>query len=90
MSPSSEYSGLVSLKIDWFDLLSVQGILRCLLQHHSKQASIFWCFALFMVQLSLPYVTTGKMIALTIQTFVGRVMSLLFNTLSRFEVVLCA
>ena len=76
ISPSKEFSGLISLKIDWFDLLSVQGILRCLLQRHSKQASIFWCFALFMVQLSQLYMTTGKPIALNRQTFVGSIRSL--------------
>ena len=82
-SPSGEYSGLISLKIDWFDLLAVQGILRSLLQHHSSKTSILWCSAFFMVQLSQPYMTTGKTTALTVWTFVGRVMSLLFNTLSR-------
>ena len=82
--PSSEYSGLISFKIDWFDFLAVPGILRSLLQHHSSKASILWCSAFFMVQLSHPYMTTGKTIALTIQTFVGKVMSLLFNMLSRF------
>ena len=80
-SPSSEYSELISLKIDWFDLLVVQGTFRSLLQHHSSKASILWRSAFFTVQLLQPYVTTGKIIALTIQTFVGRVMSLLFNTL---------
>ena len=83
ISPSSEYSGLISLKIDWFDLLSVQGTFRSLLQHHSLKASILWRSAFFTVQLSQPYVNTGKTIALTLQTFVGRVM-LLFNTLSMF------
>ena len=86
ISPSSEYSGLISLKIDWFDLLPVQGTLRSLPQHHSSKASILWHSASFTVQLSQPYVTTGKTIALTIQTFVGRVMSLVFNTLSRFVI----
>ena len=86
ISPSSEYSGLISLKIDCFALLAVQGHFRSLLQHHSLKASIFWCSAFFTVQLSQPYVATGKTIALTIQTFVGRVMSLLFNTLSRFVI----
>ena len=76
----NEYSGLISLKIDWFDLLAVQGIFRNLLQHHSSKASILWHSAFFTVQLSQLYVTTGKTIALTIQTFVGRVMSLLFST----------
>ena len=86
ISPSSEYSGLISLKIDWFDLLAVQGTFRCLLQHHSSKASVLWHSAFFTVQLSQPYVTTGKTIALTIQTLVSRVMSLLFNTLSRFVI----
>ena len=85
-SPSSEYSGLISLKIDWFHLLAVQETFRSLLQHHSSKASILWCSAFFIVQLSQSYVTTGKTTALTIQTFVGRVMSLLFNTLSRFVI----
>ena len=78
ISLSNEYSGLISLKIDWFDL-AVQGILRCLLQHHSSKASILWCSAFFTVQLSQLYVTTGKTIVSTIWTFVSRVMSLLFN-----------
>ena len=82
--PSSEYSGLISLKIDWFDLLAVQWTFRSLLQNHSSKASILWHYAFFMVQLSQLYVTTGKTMALPIGTFVGRVMSLLFNTLSRF------
>ena len=86
ISPSSEYSGLISLKIDWFDLLAVQGTFRSLLQHHSSKASILWHSAFFMVQFSQLYVTTGKTIPSTIQTFVGRVMSLLFNTLSRFVI----
>ena len=79
ISPSNEYSGLISFKIDWFDLLAVQGTLKSLLQHHSSKASILWHSAFFMVQLSHPYMTTGKTIALTRQTFVSRVMSLLFN-----------
>ena len=86
ISPSSEYSGLISLKIDWFDLLAVQGTFRNLLQHYSSKASILWCSAFFMVHLSQLYVTTGKTMALTIQTFVSRVMSLLFNTLSRLVI----
>ena len=86
ISPSSEYSGLISFRIDWFDLPAVQGTLKSLLQHHSSKASILWCSAFFMVQLSHLYMTTGKTIALTIQSFVGKVMSLLFNTLSRFVV----
>ena len=83
-SPSNEYSGLISLRIDWFDLLAVQGTLKSLLQHHSSKASILQCSAFFMIQFSHPYVTTGKTIALTIWTFVGKVMSLPFNMLSRF------
>ena len=83
-SPSNKYSGLISFKIDWLDLLAVQGALKSLLQHHSSKASIFWHLAFFMVQLSHPYMTTGKSITLTMQTFVGKVMSLLFNMLSRF------
>ena len=86
ISPSYEYSGLISLKIDWFDRRTVQGTLRNLLQHHSSKASIVWCCAFFMVQLSEPYVITGKIIALTIRTFVGKVMFLLFNMLSRFVI----
>ena len=84
--PSSEYSGLISLKIDWFDLLAVQWTFRSLLQNHSSKASSLWHYAFFMVQLSQLYVTTGKTMALPIGTFVGRVMSLLFNTLSRFVI----
>ena len=83
ISPSNEYSGLISFRIDWFDLLAVQGTLRSLLQHHNLKASILQHTAFFMVQLSHLYMTTGKAIALTIQTFVGKVISLLFNTLSR-------
>ena len=83
---SAEYSGLITLKIDWFDLLAVQGTLRSLLQNHSLKASILWHSAFFMVQLSQPNVTTEKIIALTIQTLVSRVMSMLFNTLSRFVI----
>ena len=79
ISPSKEYSGLISLKIDWFDLLAVQGTFRSFLQHHSLKASILWHSVFFTVQLSQLYVTTGKTIALAIQTFVGQVMSLLFN-----------
>ena len=82
ISPSSEYSGLISFRIDWSDLLAVQGTLKSLLQHHSSKASILWCSALFIVQLSYPYMTTGKTIALTRLIFVCKVMSLLFNTLS--------
>ena len=83
-SPSSEYSGLISFGIDLFDLLAVQWTLKSLLQHHSSKASILWCSAFFMVQLLYPYLTTGKTVLLTIWTFASKVMSLLFNTLSRF------
>jgi len=83
ISPSNEYSELISLRIDWLDLLAVQGTLKSLLQHHSSKASILQCSAFFIVQLSYPYVITGKTIALTTWTFVGKVMSLLFNMLSR-------
>ena len=82
-SLSNEYPGLISFKIDWLDLLAVQGILKSLLQHHSSKASILRHSAFFMVQLSHPYMTTGKTIALTIRTFVSKVLSLLFNMLSR-------
>ena len=85
ISPSSEYSGLISYRISWFDLLEVQGTLTSLLQHYSSKASILHS-AFFIAQLSHPCMTTGKTIALTIRTFVGRVMSLLFNTLSRFVI----
>ena len=84
ISPPSEYSGLISFRIDWFDLLAVQGTLKILLQHHSSKASIFRLSAFFIVHLSHPYMTTGKTIALSRWTFVGKVMSLLFNMLSRF------
>ena len=83
ISPSSEYSGLIFFRIDWFDLFAVQGTLKSLLQHHSSKVSILQHSVFFTVQLSHPYMTTGKTIALTIWTFVGKVMSLLFNTLSR-------
>ena len=83
ISPSNEYSGLISFSMDWFDLLAVQGTLKNLLQHHSSKASILWRSAFFIVQLSHPYLTTGKSIALTRWTFVGKVMSLLFNMISR-------
>ena len=86
MSPYNEYSGLISLKIGWFDLIALQGTFRNLLQHHSLKASILWCSAFFTVQLSQPYMTNRKIIALAIQIFVNRVMSLLFNTLSRFVI----
>ena len=81
ISPFNEYSGLISFRIDCFDLLAVQGTLKSLLQHHSSKASILWCSAFFMIQLSHPYMTTGKIIALTRQTFFGKVMSLLFKML---------
>ena len=84
ISPSNEYSGLISFWVDWFDLLVVQGTLKSLLQHHNSKASILRCSAFFMVPLSHPYMTTGKTIALAMQTFVGKVTSLLFNMLSRF------
>jgi len=86
ISPSNEYSGLISFRMDWFDLLAVQGTLRSLLQHHSSKALILRCSAFFMVQLSYPYMTTGKTIVLTIQTFVGKLMPLLFNMLSGFVI----
>ena len=86
ISPSNKYSGLISFRIDWFDVLAVQGTLQSLLQHHNSKASILQRSAFFMVQLSYPYVTTGKTIALTVWTFVSKVMSLLFNTLSRFAI----
>ena len=79
ISPSNEYSELISFRIDWFDLLVVQGTLKSVLQHHSSKALILQCSAFFTVLLSHPYMTSGKTIALTIQTFVGKVMSLLFN-----------
>ena len=82
ISPSNEYSGLISFKMDWLDLLAVQGTLKSLLQHHSSKASILGCSAFFIVQLLHPYMTTGETIALTRQTFVGKVMSLLLNMLS--------
>ena len=83
ISPSNEYSGLISFRIDWLDLLAVQGTRKNLLQHHSSKASVLW---FFMLQLSHPYMTTGKTIALTKQTFVSKVMSVLFNTLSRLVI----
>ena len=86
ISPSSEYSGLISLRMDWLDLLAVQGTLKSLLQHHSSKASVLWHSAFFIVQISHPYITTGKTIALTGWTFVGEVMSLLFNMLSRLVI----
>ena len=86
ISPSREYSWFISLKIDWFGLPVVQGTFRSLLQHHSSEESFLWRSAFFMVQLSQPYVTTEKTIGLSIQIFVSRVMSLLFNTVSRFVI----
>ena len=86
ISPSNEYSGLISFRMDWLDLLAVWGTLKSLLQHHSSKASILWCSAFFTVQLSHPYMTTGKPIALTRWTFVDKVMSLLFNM--RFRLVI--
>ena len=87
ISPSNEYSGLISFRMDWSDLLAVQGTLKSLLQHHSSKASILPCSAFFIVQLSHPYMTTGKTIALTRWTFVGKEMCLLFNMLSRLVIV---
>ena len=86
ISPSNEYSGLISFRMDWLDLLAVQGTLKSLLQHHSSEASVLSCSAFFMVQLSHPYMTTGKTVAMTRWTFVGKVMSLLFNILSRLVI----
>ena len=82
ISPSIEYSGLIFFRIDWFDLLAVQGTIKSLLQHHSSKASVLWHPPFFMIQLSHPYMSTGKTIALTRQTFVSKVISLLFNILS--------
>ena len=86
ISPSNDYSGLISFRIDWSDLLAVQGTLKSLFQCHSSNASVLWCSAFFMVQLSQPYVATGKTIALTRWIFVGKVRSLLFNMLSRLVI----
>ena len=86
ISPSSEYSGLISFRMDWLDLLAVQGTLKSLLQHHSSKASILQCSTFFIVHLSHPHMTTGRTIALTRRTFVGKVMSLLFNMLSRLVI----
>ena len=86
ISPSNEYSGVISFRMDWLDLLSVQGTFKSLLQHHSSKASILQHSAFFVVQLSHPYMTTGKTIALTRWTFVGKAMSLLFNMLSRLVI----
>ena len=86
ISPSNEYSGLISFRMDWLDLLAVQGTLKSLLQHHNSKASILWHSTFFIVQLSHPYITTGKSIALTRWTFVGKVMSQHFNMLSRLVI----
>ena len=86
ISPTNEHPGLISPRMDWLDLLAVQGTLKSLLQHHSSKASILWCSAFFIVQLSHPHMTTGKTIALTRWTFVDKVMSLLFNMLSRLVI----
>ena len=86
ISPSNEYSGLTSFRTDWLDLLAVQGTLKSILQHHSSKASVLQHSAFFILQLSHPYMTTGKTIALTKWTFVGRVISLLFNMLSRLAI----
>ena len=86
ISPSNEYSGLISFRMDWSDLLAVQGSLKNLLQDHSSKASVFWRSAFFIVQLSHPYMTTGKITALTIWTFVSKVMSLLFNVYIKYLV----
>ena len=86
ISPSNEYSGLIAFRIDWLDLLGVQGTLKSLLQHHISKASILWHSAFFIVQLSHPYVTTGKTTAFTRWIFVGKVMSLIFNILSRLVI----
>ena len=86
ISPSNEYSGLISFRVDWLDLHAVQGTLKSLLQHHSSKASILWCSAFFIVQLSHPYMTPGRTTALTRQTFAGKIMSLLFNMLSRLVI----
>ena len=86
ISPSNEHSGLLSFRIDWLDLLAVQGTLKSLFQHHSSKASILWCSAFFIVQLSYPYMITGRTIALIRRTFVDKVMSLLFIMLSRLVI----
>ena len=86
ISPSNEHLGLISYRMDWLDLLAVQGTLKSILQHHSSKISIFWCSAFFIVQLSHPYMTTGKTMALTRWTFFGKVMSLLLNMLSRLVI----
>ena len=86
ISSSNEYSGLISYRMDWLDLLAVQGTLKSLFQHHNSKPSTLWHSVFFIVQLSHPYLTTGKIIALTVQTFVSKVMSLLFNILSRLVI----
>ena len=86
ISPSNEYSGLISFRMDWWDLFAVQGTLKSLLQHYNSKASILWCSAFFMVQLSHSYIITRKTIALTTRTFVGKVKSLLFHMLSRLVI----
>ena len=86
ISPTKEHPGLISFRMVWLDLFAIQGTLKSLLQHHSPKTSILWCSASFIAQLSHPYMTTGKIIALTRQTFVGKVMSLLFNMLSRLVI----
>ena len=86
ISPSNEYSGLISFRMDWLDLLAVQGTLKNFLQHYSSKASILWGSTFFIIELSHPYMTTGKIIALTRWTFVGKVMSLLFNILSKLAI----
>ena len=86
INTSSEYSGLISLRMDWYDLLAIQGILKSPLQHHSSKASILLCSAFFIIQLTHPFMTTGKTIPLTRWTFVGKIMSLLFNMLSRLVI----
>ena len=86
ISPSNVHPGLISFRVDWLELLAVQGTLKSLLQHHSSKASILWCSAFFTVQLSHPYMTTGKTVALTRWTFVGKVMSLLLNMLYRLVI----
>ena len=87
ISPSNEYSELISFRMDWLDLLAIQGTLKSLLQHHSSKASVLWCSAFFIVQLSHLYMTTGKTMPLARETFVGKVMSLLFNMLSRLVIL---
>ena len=87
ISPSNEYPGLVSFRMDWLDLLAVQGTLKSLLQHYTSKASLLWCSAFFIVQLSHPYMTTGKTIALTRRTLVGKVMFLLLKMLSRLVII---